>query len=93
MTTWTGSDRVFCLQTFRRPGPSSAFAQRDLWSSLSCLLQGWVILLRDDGPGLVAGLAGRLFEPLANGGASVSLGLGLSVSRQLARAMGGDLRL
>ena len=49
------------------------------------------ISLRDDGQGLVAGLAGRLFEPLATGGASGSLGLGLSVSRQLARAMGGDL--
>lgn len=49
------------------------------------------ISLRDDGQGLVEGLAGRLFEPLATGGASGSLGLGLSVSRQLARAMGGDL--
>jgi signal transduction histidine kinase len=49
------------------------------------------VSIRDDGPGLAAGLAGRLFEPLATGGASGSLGLGLSVSRQLARAMGGDL--
>ena len=49
------------------------------------------ISVRDDGQGLVAGLAGRLFEPLATGGASGSLGLGLAVSRQLARAMGGDL--
>ena len=49
------------------------------------------VSIRDDGPGLVTGLAGRLFEPLATGGASGSLGLGLSVSRQLARAMGGDL--
>jgi signal transduction histidine kinase len=46
----------------------------------------------DDGDGLVPGLANRLFEPLATGGASGSLGLGLSVSRLLARAMGGDLR-
>lgn len=50
------------------------------------------ISVRDDGDGLIPGLAGRLFEPLATGGASGSLGLGLSVSRQLARAMGGDLR-
>jgi signal transduction histidine kinase len=50
------------------------------------------IAVRDDGQGLVPGLAGRLFEPLATGGASGSLGLGLSVSRGLARAMGGDLR-
>ena len=49
------------------------------------------VSIRDNGPGLVAGLAGRLFEPLATGGTSGSLGLGLSVSRQLARAMGGDL--
>ena len=50
------------------------------------------ISVRDDGDGLVPGLADRLFEPLATGGASGSLGLGLSVSRLLARAMGGDLR-
>ena len=49
------------------------------------------ISIRDDGQGLEPGLAGRLFEPLATGGASGSLGLGLSVSRGLARAMGGDL--
>jgi signal transduction histidine kinase len=49
------------------------------------------VSVRDDGQGLVTGLASRLFEPLATGGASGSLGLGLSVSRQLARAMGGDL--
>jgi len=49
------------------------------------------VSIRDDGQGLAPGLAGRLFEPLATGGASGSLGLGLSVSRQLARAMGGDL--
>lgn len=49
------------------------------------------VSIRDDGPGLATGLAVRLFEPLATGGASGSLGLGLSVSRQLARAMGGDL--
>ncbi len=50
------------------------------------------ISVSDDGDGLVPGLTDRLFEPLATGGASGSLGLGLSVSRLLARAMGGDLR-
>lgn len=53
---------------------------RDVW-----------VHVRDHGEGLPDDLVDRLFQPLANGGSSGSLGLGLSVSRDLARAMGGDL--
>ncbi|NNK92625.1 MAG: HAMP domain-containing histidine kinase [Acidimicrobiia bacterium] len=49
----------------------------------------------DDGPGIGADDAERVFEPYerAHGveGVPASVGLGLTVSRQLARAMGGDL--
>jgi len=49
------------------------------------------VRVRDDGEGLPDDLVEHLFQPLAHGGASGSLGLGLSVSRELARAMGGEL--
>jgi signal transduction histidine kinase len=49
----------------------------------------------DDGPGVAPEILDRLFEPYASSGRVIdqrpSLGLGLAVSRDLARAMGGDL--
>lgn len=49
----------------------------------------------DDGPGVSGDEADRIFEPYHRSGADpgqpASLGLGLSISRQLARLMGGDL--
>lgn len=49
--------------------------------------------VRDDGPGVPEELVTRLFEPYAtaHGGVRGSVGLGLSVSRQLAGLMGGSL--
>lgn len=49
--------------------------------------------VRDDGPGVPEELVSRLFEPYAtaHGGMRGSVGLGLSVSRQLARLMKGSL--
>ncbi len=44
----------------------------------------------DDGPGIPAGLRERIFEPLFTT-RQRGIGLGLSVSRSLARANGGDL--
>ena len=55
-----------------------------------------VVIVSDDGPGVPAGEERAIFEPYqrASGGriAPASVGLGLAVSRQLARGMGGDLR-
>jgi signal transduction histidine kinase len=49
----------------------------------------------DDGSGVAEAMRERIFEPFQRAHASVgeaeSLGLGLAISRQLARAMGGDL--
>ena len=47
----------------------------------------------DNGPGVEAGLERALFTDFARGSAPVqeSAGLGLSISRQLARMMGGEL--
>ena len=49
----------------------------------------------DDGPGLAPGDEERVFEPFQHGNQEArghnSVGLGLTISRQLARLMGGDL--
>lgn len=53
-----------------------------------------ILAVIDDGPGVPAGAAEMIFEPygtVATTEHAESVGLGLSVSRQLARRMGGDL--
>lgn len=52
----------------------------------------WLFEVEDDGPGLPPGLAERLFLPVASGKPGSS-GIGLAISRQLARHLGGDLQL
>jgi signal transduction histidine kinase len=53
------------------------------------------VLVTDDGPGVVPEEQLRLFDPYFRGsttaGQTQSIGLGLTVSRKLARLMGGDL--
>ncbi|MCB2224926.1 MAG: HAMP domain-containing histidine kinase [Actinobacteria bacterium] len=55
----------------------------------------YVLMVADDGDGVGPERVGGLFEPYTNRGAAAvvsgSIGLGLSVARQLAKAMGGDL--
>ncbi len=55
---------------------------------------GWRIVVADCGVGLEPGQAERIFEPFERDarGATHGSGLGLHISRQLARALGGDLR-
>ena len=51
-----------------------------------------VVEVRDNGPGLSPELRRHLFEPGRSGkSGSTSLGLGLAISRQLARLSGGDI--
>ncbi len=50
----------------------------------------WIEVL-DDGPGVPPEIEPHLFHPFVSGGHHESTGLGLAVSRNLARAMGGDL--
>ena len=55
---------------------------------------GWcVIRIVDDGPGIPPRLAGKLFEPFVSGGSADGTGLGLTISRELAAAHGGELKL
>ena len=52
------------------------------------------VVIADHGPGVVPAARARLFRPFARGVSSdgpAGLGLGLALSRSLARAMGGDL--
>jgi len=51
-----------------------------------------VISVRDSGSGVPANAREALFEPLKGTTKTNGLGMGLSVSRALARAMGGDLQ-
>ncbi len=55
-------------------------------------------LVRDDGPGIAPADAARIFHPFHKSARDAAdskpgVGLGLALSRRLARAMGGDLRL
>ncbi len=52
-----------------------------------------VVRVRDDGPGVDPQVAASLFDPFAGIGRPGSHGLGLFVSREAARAQGGDLVL
>ena len=45
----------------------------------------------DDGPGLAEEARRQLFQPFSTTKGEAGTGLGLAVSRQLARALGGDL--
>jgi signal transduction histidine kinase len=54
--------------------------------------QGAAIRIDDDGPGLPAAVAERFAQPFAHGRvASAGVGLGLALSRQIARLHSGDL--
>jgi signal transduction histidine kinase len=60
--------------------------------------RGAAISVRDHGPGLPAAAIRRLFRPFSRSardaaGSAPGVGLGLALSRRLARSMGGDLRL
>ncbi|QFP75721.1 ATP-binding protein [Deinococcus sp. AJ005] len=59
---------------------------------LSIVLEkgGWSLSVSDNGPGIAAEVAPRLFTPFTTS-KSGGLGLGLSLSQTLAQGMGGDL--
>lgn len=52
-----------------------------------------VIRVSDDGPGIPERLRSRLFEPFVSGSDGEGTGLGLTISRELAAAQGGELTL
>jgi PAS domain S-box-containing protein len=54
--------------------------------------RGAIVQVADDGPGLPEGEGAHVFEPFVSIDGKGGAGLGLTVSRALARAHGGDLR-
>jgi len=57
-----------------------------------------IVRVRDHGPGISRSAASRLFRPFSKSAGDAAnsapgVGLGLALSRRLARGMGGDLRL
>ncbi len=76
-----------------------ATAGADRRIHLDAALNGGTLLLRvrDHGPGLADGQAKRLFRPFSKSARDAAnsapgIGLGLALSRRLARGLGGDLR-
>jgi len=65
---------------------------RRLWLDAGRSTEGVWIAVRDNGPGLDEATLGRLFEPFfTTKAAGVGLGLGLAISRDIAREGGGEL--
>ena len=52
-----------------------------------------MLRLRDDGPGIPPDLQKRLFTPFATGGMPGGSGLGLTICREIVRALDGRIAL
>ncbi|MCH7670428.1 MAG: HAMP domain-containing histidine kinase [Acidobacteria bacterium] len=68
----------------------------ETWIDLYSAESQCALAVSDDGPGVSQGLQDHIFEPYVQGGgahrAEQTMGLGLTVSRDLALLMGGDLQ-
>jgi two-component system, OmpR family, sensor kinase len=51
------------------------------------------VTVADDGPGIERAVAERLFEPGSTSSSRAGAGLGLAISRRVARSVGGDVRM
>jgi signal transduction histidine kinase len=54
---------------------------------------GWIIDVKDTGPGIPAGIREKLFDAFHGSTRPGGTGLGLSIAAELARAQGGDIQL
>jgi signal transduction histidine kinase len=52
-----------------------------------------IVEIADNGPGIPANIATRLFQPFAGSGSRGGAGLGLAIARELARGMKGELEM
>ena len=52
-----------------------------------------ILLIRDAGPGITEALRLRLFQPFATSGTHSGTGLGLTIAREIAQALGGTVQL
>ena len=80
--------RNLLSNAFKHGGPT-------VWVTGAARGDEYLLVVADDGRGVGPEVSGRLFQPFAHTGetavVSGSVGLGLSVARQLARQMGGDI--
>ncbi|GAA1840032.1 hypothetical protein GCM10009812_36350 [Nocardioides marinus] len=74
-------------------GNAVAAGATRLWVVTDRDVDGLHLRIRDDGSGISDGIRERLFQPWTTSQDSRGSGLGLHVSRESARAMGGDLTL
>jgi signal transduction histidine kinase len=73
---------------------SRGAADRTITLATQVVANGVEVAVSDHGPGLSPDIGAKLFRPFVRGGAPdapAGLGLGLALSRALARAMGGEL--
>ena len=73
-----------------------SFAQEVVQVELRSEVEGWVIWVRDDGPGVSTGNQARVFERFFSrrpDDMAAGTGLGLSIVRAVARAHGGEVGL
>ncbi|MCB1246838.1 MAG: EAL domain-containing protein, partial [Acidimicrobiia bacterium] len=73
---------------------AASFAKSEITVDLGNRFRNVILTISDDGDGIPEEIEDRIFNPyfsVRQDGLAPSLGLGLSVARQLARAMGGDL--
>ena len=78
------------LEVTARPEPMTPTETGPRWR--------WIFAVHDTGVGIAAEQAEELFKPYAQANSSIArrfggTGLGLAISHQLARLLGGDLRL
>jgi signal transduction histidine kinase len=69
------------------------FARTSVTLTSSVQAGGLEIHVTDDGPGVEAALLDDMFEPGRTSGTSAGAGLGLAISRRIARTAGGDVRV
>ncbi len=81
------------LQAMERSDPRVLSVEAEAGAAHQDGRERIAIRVRDTGPGLPERALERLFEPFSASSSKGGAGLGLSIARELARAMGGDVAL